>query len=294
MITVSKLQVKSLDVDRLDVYWEIEDTPLDPYDYTFTVERSESPKGPFVQVSEAFSDRYHYRDIIVHLFSKWRKYWYRIKVVRKSDSVTDYSDAVTQEPRPDLIAQEIRRLELIAFREHIGRQVWVFPRRTFGQRCPDCYDPVVKKKLRGSCHTCYDTSYVRGYLDPIASLIQIDPSPRHTEVMPIAETQQQNTTARAPYFPPLRPRDIIVEAENRRWRIERATPTERLRAVLHWELVIHEVPKTDIEYKLPINIADLEGLEPSPGREFTNPHNLQATDESEWLSLMLKGHGYDV
>lgn len=293
MLEVRNLKVKSLDMDYLDVFWEISDTSEDPWDYTFQVLRSESPMGPFLPVSQPFSDRYHFRDTIVNLFHKWRSFWYKIKVVRKSDSGEWESDSVTQEARPDLKAMEVRRVELILFREHVGRQVWIFPRRTFGQRCPSCYDRRTGNRRRSQCETCYDTSFVRGYLDPIATYIQMDPNPKHVELQQLNETQQSNTSARTPYFPPVKPRDIIVEAENRRWRVETVNTTQRLRAALHHELRLHEIPRSDIEYKIPINIDDLKELEASPQREFTNPQNLSAADGAEWFNNLLKGHGYE-
>jgi hypothetical protein len=292
MISISKVWVRSLDVDYLDVYWEIEDTGEDAWDYTFTVERSESPMGPFDQVSEAFSDKYAYRDVIVNLFNKWRKFYYRIKIIKKDDSTTEYSEVATQEAKPDLNAQEIRRLEMLAFREHIGRKVWLFPRRTFGQRCPDCYDSRGAARRKGACPTCFATTYVRGYLDPIVTYLQIDPSPKHNELIQVGVTQQQNTTGRLPYFPPIRPKDILVEVENRRWRVERVSMTERLRAVVHHEVVLHEIPTGDVEYTIPVNLDDLRLYEPSPQREFTNPHTLESVEGAEWVSSLLKGSGY--
>ncbi len=292
MLNVVNVQVKSLELDHLDVYWEISDSSEDAWDYTFTVERSESAMGPFDQASEPFSDKYYFRDSIVNLYSRWRQLWYRIKVTSKLTSEFVYSASATQEPRPSLDAIEVRRLELIAFREHIGRLVWIFPVRTFGQRCPDCYDKRTGNRRRSQCPTCFSTTYVRGYLDPIATYLQIDPSPKHVEMLQVAKTEQSNTTGRTPYFPPLKPKDIIVEAENRRWRIERVSTTQRLRAVLHHEVVLHEIPRADIEYSIPINIDDLRRLEPSPQREFTNPHNLESLDGAEFINNLLTGHGF--
>lgn len=293
MLQVKNVSVKSLDVDHLDIFWEIGDTYDSPHDYTFIVERSESAMGPFDQVSDPFSDKYLFRDVLTNLFHRTRQYWYRIRVTRKSDSNIVYSEPARREARPDLVAEEVRRLETLVFREHIGRVCWVFPVRTFGQRCPDCYDPVSRARIRSNCLTCYDTTYVRGYLDPIAAPIQIDPAPAVTQQHATNESQQQNATARLPYFPPLKPRDILVEAENIRWSVTTVSATRRLRSILHQEVQIHRIPESDIEFRLPINIADLEELETSPNREFTNPHHLEATDGAEWWDLSNKGHGYD-
>jgi hypothetical protein len=291
MIEVLKLRVYSLSKDHLDLIWETGNSSIDPHDFTFVVERSESQYGPFDQISEPFSDKYEFRDIIVNLFHRWRQYWYRIRITRKSDSNITYSESARLEAQPDLVVQEVRRQELILFREHIGRKCWLFPVRTFGQRC-SCYDHKTRQRIRSGCLTCFDTTFVTGYLNPIEAYVQFDPSPDHTEFEQLHETQQQNTSARMPYFPTAKPRDIIVESENRRWRVERVSTTKRLRAVVHQELVVHEVPGSDIEYRLPIRISDLANFEASPEREFTNPQDLENTDDANWFTLMLKGHGY--
>jgi|PlaIllAssembly_1097288.scaffolds.fasta_scaffold00058_11 hypothetical protein len=291
MLNVRNLKVSSLSTDWFDVTWEIDDTIEDVWDYTFTVERSESELGPWDAIGPAFTDQYWFRDVLVRPFSELRRYWYRIAVRKKNTSDVEYTAGVMQGPRIDLIAAEVRRLELIAFREHIGRQCIVFPRRTFGQRCPECYDHVSRQQIKEKCVTCYDTTFVRGYLDPIMSYIQIDPTPKHTEQMSLAETEQVNATGRLTFFPLLKPKDIIVEVENKRWRVERVTPTERLRAVLHQEVVLHAVPRDDIEYRLPVRL-DVTTFEASPLREFTNPHNLEADQEARYGDAARAAYAY--
>ena len=147
MLQIRNLKVYSLSKDYVDLDWEIATTDLDPHDFTFVVERSEAQFGPFDRICEPFSDKYRFRDVIVNLLHRWRNYWYRIRVTRKSDSEVSYSDSARMAAKPDLITQETRRLELILFREHIGRSCWVFPARTFGQRCPSCYDKRTKKRM---------------------------------------------------------------------------------------------------------------------------------------------------
>jgi hypothetical protein len=293
MLIIKNLFIKSLDIDRLDLFWEIENTSEDPLDYTFTIERSESQGGPWTQLCEPFSDKYFYRDIIVNLFHKWRIYWYRIKITKKSNGEISYSDKRSQEPEPDLAAAEARRLCLIAFREHLGRIAWIFPVRTFGQRCPACYDPITKNRIRSQCLTCYDTGFAGGYMNPIQTLVQVDATPKGIEQISLTETQQRNTTARTPYFPIVKPDDIIVEAENLRWRVSRLSTSEKLRSVIYHELNLHEIPRSDIEYRIPINIEDLKNLEPSPQREFTNPQNLESTQGKDWFKNILTGYGWN-
>ena len=52
------------------------------------------------------------------------------------------------------------------------------------------------------------------------------------------------------------------------------TPTERLRSVVHQELALHEIPRGDVEFKLPINLQDLENQQYAEERNFTNPQHV--------------------
>lgn len=290
MISITNLRVRSLDIDYLDLSWDVETDNM--WDYRFVVERSESPMGPWDVVSGEFTDTFYFRDITVNRLSRHRVYNYRLKIIHQPTSEVTYSSVATLEARPNLEALEVRRLEYVLFREEVGRRCWVFPRRTFGQRCPNCWDPVLGSCVKNGCETCYDTSYVRGYLDPIEAYIQFDPNASHTEQTVLQQTEQENASARALDFPPLKPKDIIVEAENVRWRVKSVVTTQRNRAVLHQELTVHAVPLSDIEYKLPVRIADLMAMEPSPERNFTRPQSLSAAKEAEFLAAAGAVYGY--
>jgi hypothetical protein len=290
--------VRGFSLDFLDVMWEIEDTFLDPHDFLMYVYRSESPMGPWDLVAGPFEDRYRFVDNRVNLQARWRILYYKIKSVEKIDPTNVMeSDPFWLEGDPDLIAAEIQRLERLLWEEYAGRRCFIFPARTFGQHCPNCFEGPDKGKgyssqrRRSQCLTCYDTGFVRGYFDPIEIFIQIDPSPKSVQTLPITERQQNDTTARLPNFPLMKPRDIIVEAENIRWRVVQVTATERLRSVVHQELRLHEIVKGDIEFQLPVRIADLRNFEPSPGRNYTDPQNLESF-EQEAIKNVFGIYGY--
>lgn len=292
MLEIRNLKAASFDLGYMDLSWEVSPTQEDIWEYRFVVERSESSMGPWEQVSLEFTDRYFFRDITAIKNNRYTFFYYRIKIKHQPTSVEKFSDVISQQAKPDLIACEVRRLEHLLFREYIGRRCFLFPRRTFGQRCPSCYDPISKQQLHDRCPTCFDTTFVRGFLDPIQIWMQFDPSPRSTELAEIMETQQENTSGRALAYPQLKPRDIIVEAENRRWRVVRVSLTERLRAPLHQELVLHALPLGDIEWELPVRLDNLLLFEPSPERNFENAHSLEADKEGEFLDAAQAVYGF--
>lgn len=296
MLKVVKLVARSFDLDHVDLFWETTDfVAASAQDvitaYDFYVERSESPEGPWDPLAGPFQDQYLYRDFSPNLLHKWRKLFYRLRVVHKPTSEEEVFGPTALLPEPDLIALEIQRQEDVLFREFNGRRCWVFPVRTFGAKC-GCVNKISGRRTRTGCLTCFDTGYMGGFLRPIECFVQIDPeahSSSNTNVH--GERQEQNTSARLISFPPIKPKDILVEAENKRWRIVTVAKTERLRSIVHQEPTLHQIPRGDIEYKLPINLEDLQNQEWAGERNFTNPQHVNEHEDDDPFKL-LAVYGY--
>lgn len=273
-LKVKEFKVRSLDIDFSELSWSLCNTSEDVLDYTFQVFRSESPMGPFEIISQPFSDRYIFIDNAILIGDKWRRYYYRLRITNKITDEWEETGTAVKEPEPDLVAMEIRRHIQILFREYAGRRLWLLPSRQSGQRC-ECWAPRLGQRTRSGCVSCYDSGYVRGYYNPIEMYGQIDPSPKANQSTNVGAQQQTNTTGKFPDYPPLKPGDVIVELENRRWRVVSVTATEKARAVVHQEAVLHEIPRSDIEYSIPIVFEEaLKDLWATPPRNFSNPQNL--------------------
>jgi len=281
-ISVDEIGVRSLDVDFFEITWKIRSTSEDLLDYTFQVLRSQGAMGPFDAVSPEMDDRFFFIDNNVRRSHDFRIWFYKIRVKDKqTGAVKDFGPA-DPGPEADLIAMELRKHMNLLFREFIGRRCWVFPIRTFGQRCL-CWNPTLQKRTHSHCLTCFDTGYVRGYMTPIESWISIDPDQKSEQNTNTGPTTQSNTTARMGFFPPVKPRDLIVEPENQRWRIVQASGTEQVRAPVHQEIQIHKIPSSDIEYRIQFDIGDaLKNLWLSPARNYTNPHNLEVFKDEDY------------
>lgn len=281
-LAIKEFRVRSLDIDYNELSWKLADTSEDVFDYTFQVFRSESPSGPFDELTGPFQDRYLVIDNTLQTGNRWRKYFYKIRISRLANTAdcTD-TEAVTKDPDPDLVALELRRHHQLLFQEFAGRRCWVLPVRTSGQRCRSCWNPQLRQKSRSGCKVCYDTGFERGYLHPIEQWLQIDPSPKTKQVMNVNSSQQSNTTMRMAWYPPLKPDDLIIEAENRRWKVVTVSQTEKGRATLHQEVSLHEVPGKDIEFAIELDLkAALRDLWISPSRNFSNPMNLEAVEDT--------------
>lgn len=269
-----KLRVTSLDIDFHEVSWALAPTSADILDYTFTVLRSESPEGPWDILTPPFEDKYDFIDNVIQVAHRWRTYNYLIRVTEKESGDCKDFGPVAQEPEPDLVAIELRRHIRVLMQAYAGRRCIVLPVRTFGQRCPDCYNRALGKSVKSGCLTCYDTTYVRGYMHPIEAYVQVDPSSKSTQNGNPGITQQDNTTMRLGYYPDLKPNDLLIEAENIRWRVVSQTQTEHARAAVHQEVQIHRIPEKDVEYAIPVHFKDaLKNMYFTPVRNYTNPFN---------------------
>lgn len=293
MLDVSKIWARSMDLDFIDVWWEIEDTVEDRLLYSFYLERSESPAGPWDTIGGPLKDKWHYRDQSVNQRHRHRKYFYRLKMVEDSSGDEGWSEPTSKVPEPDLIAREMAMRLSLVFREYNARWVIALPVRTFGTRCPDCWDEVRQRRQKDRCMTCYGTSYAGGYMSPVPALIQIDPSPATQQVTGAGETQTTDTSARALPFPSMKPNDLLIETENKRWKVTTAGATRKLRAVVHYELQLHEVPPGDIVFKVPVEGIDMKNFQASPGREFVNPYGLEVLKTREpGIENILIAYGY--
>ena len=278
MIEVIDITVTAYDLDHLDISWKIRDTNEDLERYSFFLLRSvDGSEGPFQVHAGPFGYTFTFRDPDIRAFHKWRQYFYKIRAVHKDTGDEKEFGAAWLAAPPDLINLEIRRRMGMAQREFNGRPAILLPRLTFGQRCPHCWDMnsagnSLGKKRRGNCVTCFDTGFVTGYGTPIIFYIQIDPSPVSPQPISVSERQPVDTSSRTSGYPPVSPRDVIIEVENVRWHVERVPSTQKLRAVVHQEPVLHQIPKSDVRYKIPIDLSVLENLKNS--REFTRPMSL--------------------
>lgn len=288
MIQVSKFYTRSFDLDHNDIFWEIENFSGNPRQFEFTILRSESSTGPWDQLGPPFFDGYWFRDPTPPKMHKWRTLFYLLRVRDILTNEIAEFGPTSQQGEPDLIALEIFRQEDVLFREFIGRQTFLFPVRTFGAYCV-CYDRVTSRRTKSQCLSCFDVGFLGGFLSPISCYVQFDPSGQQAVPTPYKENQLNKTTARLISFPQVKPKDILVEVENVRWRVESVTSTQRLRSSVHQELNLKQIDLGDVEYKIPINISDLRTLQTSSERNFINSQHLDGTNDIQNLLAVYGG-----
>lgn len=283
MLEVTNIRVRSFDLNYLDVYWDVASCFEDINQFEFYVLRSDSEFGEYSTIAGPVMNDLHIRDNTISGHKKFYHHlYYKIKVVDRSrgtESTFPGVGGVRLSAPLDLMALEMARINNLRLKEFSGRKIWVFSRKTSGQRCQSCFDPVTSRKTKARCGNCFDTSWVGGFNAPVevfAKIISPNESVIHAE---FANVEVENTAILLGNYPEVFEGDIIVEAENVRWRVgSTIQKVKKSRAIIRQQAPLHRIPNGDVEYKIPINLSEdeVKNLVASPERNITNPQTLES------------------
>jgi len=252
VLELASLTVDCWTLDYTVVSWSIKPTVENIADYTFSVWRSNSPEGPFKLIQGGLVDTFVYKDPSVNLKHRWRKYYYKIQVDPHNDPhYSPWIGPESRQNRPDTIASEIIRRNDLLLQNFVGIDAQLYIRKTWGQRCCTCWDPIKQRKRESNCPVCYNTSFVGGFFGPIPIRINFSPSP---EMIRQANFEQHPdaTNAWTSNYPQISAKDIIIEEGYKRWRVVTPSFTQKRRVKVHQVLQLTGVNLNDIEYKLPV------------------------------------------
>ncbi len=291
MIIITNIRVWTLSRDSLTITWKIRTTTRDLSGFTLTILRSDSAAGEYEEVSSAFSaeETDEFEDTSVNLFSKWREHFYRIKVTRSSDGEelefgsTDpdevvkgkYPGGVVIESPPDLQALEAVRRFNLKLREFSGRKVLALTQRTWGTRCEDCWDHLKRRSTKSRCTSCYDTGLSGGYFSPKETRCMKAPEKRTAALGRVFELQPHDVVMIFSATPRLKPRDLIIDPDGRRWRVLTTGRSEKLWSLTHQTVAVRELSRDQVEFDIDIDPDDwdMDPFKASPARQ-----HIAATD----------------
>jgi len=245
--------LRFLNIDFLSNYavhveWEFLTSPDD----VWSLQRSESPEGPFFDVSPKL-DQLTWVDKVTNKFSNYRALYYRIAVGGK------FSDIFPVKPdEKTFIRNHIVWRNNLFLRRFAGSPLAVFVKKTVGPRCPDCYDPITKRSIKSKCSTCFDTSFVGGYYSPILTYGQIDPQQDIDAADIFGKKEPHQSMIWVSSYPYVNPRDLLYDyaGRGRFWKVMKISRTEHLRSSVRQICVIEELRKDSIEYSMNIPKQD--------------------------------------
>jgi hypothetical protein len=282
MLTPSNIRLRAFSRGYLDLFWDFTATFENVGDFAIYVQRSEAEFGPYVDISPALVGEQHFRDTTVRGYmSFFDRVYYRLRVVHAgSNETATYPElgGVRLEARPDPATLEMARHTNLRLRESEGREVWIFQRKRSGQRCTNCFDWAMSRSLRADCQVCFGTTWVGGYNTPIRTFVQVLAPQELTQHTPNGPVESKVSMGKFGNFPEIFENDVLIEAENIRWKIGGPiTKIQKSRSLVRQQAPLNAIPVSDIEYALPLNltIAQSGEIEASPSRNYTRPKNVE-------------------
>lgn len=253
MLELRTFQAKILRLNEILLSWSIGDTQENLGYFRFTLGRANSPGGPFEAISPDLVNLFQFIDVAEQMKSNWRKFYWQLTITDSRGGDPFRSPVASTEGDPDFFLLEIRRRNDLYLRRYVGVPAAVLIRKTFGQRCPQCFDQVKMRERISSCLTCFGSGYIGGYFPQVNSFVNFSPSPEMVQLIETGERQENQTNLWLSNYPELSPRDMIVEfPEQKRWRVVTVGKTERLRATSRQIAQVKEINRSDVEYKFPV------------------------------------------
>jgi len=288
LITLKNIRAFTLDRDSITVLWDYEDTHEDLAGYTVAVLRSEAQAGEYETVSQemACNDVENFEDSGVVLLSKWRDYHYRLRVTKVGGGTRTYGSTpyekvladgvdpggVVLEAPQDLVAIEASRRFDMVLREFTGRRVLMIPGRSHGTRCPNCWDNLKRRRTTANCLTCYGNGVKGGYYRPQETFATKVPHAEMAQLTSLFEMQPHDVMMWFGSRPRMKSRDLVIDTEGRRWRVEQVQRSEKLWALTRQTVQLRMISRDQVEYDIPISPEDWgrNNFSASPPRNFLN------------------------
>lgn len=242
--------------DGFHVQWVWDPQSTDPDTVEMEIERSGSPTGPF-DLLATFDPRTQFS-----FFDKttpWRpaneEFYWRLRAVDKSTGAeVGVSYAFGLNGELPLDALEIIRQQRVLLEGVNGHKpikgipglVTVYRRRNFGSRCPECVDSITDQVHVSNCLVCDGTGTLRGYYNPVDIGMNIMPYSAAVRPFKLQKTEDCDTVGTTVNWPAMYPGDIVVEPNEKHWRVTKIEVKERHRILVTQILYLTQVKPDDI------------------------------------------------
>lgn len=238
------------------------------------VARAQSPDGPWETIATSLRDAYNFLDDQFNLpppqptdpgrepvdqFSLARNVYYQITVVPPSGVANAFvSDPTPVEPgldrRTRLLKRKILHDQATGYKNLNGIRLIVLKRRRWGDRCPECYDPVTKESTLEHCLACFGTSFSGGYWAPTLIRGRREAAAVESQMTAHGDSDVKLADFNVLDYPLVEYKDLIVDlVRNDRYQVQRVHRTELKSVTVHQKITASLLGRNSVEYKLLID-----------------------------------------
>lgn len=222
----------------------------------FDVFFSPTLEGPYTKINLTPLTGTYLQDTQTQEYSKNNRGYYIVQVTLTSQGNAILRSLPTswttyQRKWVELRSIEVQRREYWLLTQFAGIKSYLFRRKSYGERCKTCWNPVLEVVTNDHCPDCLGTSFEGGYFDPAMFYVQYDATPNVLLKTYFGNYEPNQIGAWTISIPDVRPQDVIVRIGDWNvYRVERLTPTELQGNTVRQIMVLTELSRQDVEFQL--------------------------------------------
>ena len=236
----------------MTIDWTVAETVEDTGKYVFNIYKSQGYDGPYALV-ESNIDEFEYVYANSERVDTSVNMYFKVETKNRFTGETLLSPivgAVFILPRDEyaesIIYQNDYFLDYIINRP----QVYLLTKKRTGTRCTTCWNDELGERTKSSCTVCYDTGYLGGYSKKLIKMAFGTPAyVNKFDISEIRDIPSNAVGAWTKNYPLVQPNDVIVDENNRRFRVIQSQPTTKDGTVfLHQIVQLQLIPPNNIIY----------------------------------------------
>ncbi len=221
---------------------------------TFNVYRSETEYASYIKLNSTPTSSNHFKDISAQDFSKFQNAYYIVECILPAGQKIKSPSRTWENKRSNWVeirASEIRRRETLLLTKFTGIKSLVFARKNFGERCQECWDYDTEQVTKDHCPSCLGTSFQGGYFPGIETLLHYDPTPNTGSLEYQGLVERNQIQAWTIDYPRIDIFDLVLRIPDYKiYRVDQISTSELQAVVVRQTLVLNELAKESIEFKL--------------------------------------------
>lgn len=234
----------------MSISWKI---PSDWGNCKFNVYISDGGKDYRRLNSTPLSNPY-FNDVDSKEYSRFENARYIVEALLPSGSPIISQPAFIEYKRRERLekmANEIQRREYILLSKFAGVKSFLFKRRSYGDRCPRCWDAKTEKVMDDHCEVCYGTSWNGGYFEPIPVFVQYETNPTSRLKTYQGVLESNSISSWTISVPNIEPDDIIIRlGDLSLYKVVSVNATALQTKQIRQLLNLTQLSRSDVENKL--------------------------------------------
>jgi len=235
--------------------WRMNDDFVDSDPWTFVVQESETPKGPWKDISGKLVNTFFFSEKEPRVAPKDQTLYFRILLKTPAGKYESHVESpyCSLSRREFLLAREIMRKEILMQEKMAGVLSLVWYKSIFGPPCTKCGDFVLGDTVDSCCPHCFGTGKIPGYYGPFPAYVSYSPMDRRKGMQrPSGVDELYATPGRVIGSLRLKKDDVVVDpVSNTRFFVDAVQNlVEFRRYPVIQSVTLNEIAKTHIVYKL--------------------------------------------